>query len=109
MKAAAPLALGAGAIFTNEPITGIPKRFREGVEEQRGTVEHAQEGKRGAAFGAGHLAADVGTAVSGVAAPVKSAITAGKAIAGGAPASSVLKTGMRPHDRPDCAVRSRSH
>lgn len=96
MKALAPFALGAGAIFTNEPITGIPKRFREGVEEQRGTVEHAQEGKRGAAFGAGHLAADVGTAVSGVAAPVKSAITAGKAIAGGAPAASVLKTGMRP-------------
>ena len=96
MKAAAPLALGAGAIFTDEPITGIPKRFREGVEEQRGTVEHAQEGKRGAAFGAGHFAADVGTAVTGVAAPVKSAISAGKAIAGGAPAASVLKTGMRP-------------
>lgn len=89
-------ALAGGDYFTALPIGEIPKRFREGVAEQKESIDFATEGKRQAAFGAGHLAADVGTAVSGVAAPVKSAIGAGKAIAGGAPASSVLKTGMRP-------------
>lgn len=89
-------ALAGGDYFTALPIGEIPKRFREGVTEQKESIDFATEGKRQAAFGAGHLAADVGTAVSGIAAPVKGAVTAGKAIAGGAPASSVLKTGMRP-------------
>lgn len=89
-------ALAGGDYFTALPISEIPKRFREGVAEQKETVDFSQEGKRGASFGGGHLTADALNAVLGVAAPVKSAVTAGKAIAGGAPASSVLKTGMRP-------------
>lgn len=96
-KAFLPLALGIAApLAVDEPIAGIPKRFREGVESQREAVEPMRIGKLGASYGTGHLAGDVAGLVSGAAAPVKSAIGAGKAIASGAPASSVLSTGLAP-------------
>lgn len=96
-KAFGPLLLGGAAgLAVDDPIAGIPERFREGVESQREGVEAMRVGKLGAAYGTGHLTADIASLLGGVAAPVKSAISAGKAIVGGAPASSVLSTGLAP-------------
>ena len=87
---------GEKGFLVEKPIAGIPERFREGVEAQKEARESMSTGKIGASYGAGYLASDLANAALGVAPAAKSALVAAKSIAGGAPASSVLSTGIRP-------------
>ena len=96
-KAFGPLLLGGAAGFAvDDPISGIPERFREGVESQRESAEPMRIGKIGASYGAGHLTGDVAGLATGLAAPLRSAATAVKGLAGGARVGDVLSTGLAP-------------
>ena len=96
-KALMPLALGGAAgLVVDDPIAGIPKRFREGVESQQEGRASMQEGKLGAAYGYGQGAVDLANAAAGVAAPARSALVAAEDVLAGAPVRQVVSSGLGP-------------
>ena len=95
--ALAPLALGAAAPFVvDNPISGIPERYRAARDKQKEATEAFSSEKLGSSFGYGQGLMDLVNAALGVAAPAKSAVTALEDVASGAKVGDVLSTGAAP-------------